>query len=329
MPNRNDVRTLRLTAPLRSGETVSIPVWTVDSNRPGPMLLLLAAQHGNEVQGGEAIRQFVGLVSRRRMLGKVFAVPFANLPAIRQRRPHINMKPEQPYANGHGHNMDLTWPGRANGNDSARLSHAIYQAFGRQATHCLDLHCWSKYMAPCLVVPDTPGSRELAERVGHRFVFVHRGLLPANISGHFNTTGRVGMVYEFSGQYGVDDWEVQCGLRVIINFSKAIGLLAGRPLKATGPVLFSDRVRSTVVRAPRSGLFVPERLRAGDRVNKGMVLGHILNDRDLYCVSIRSPAAGYLRTYGAGRPNSDVAISGYHAYVEQDEMIATIWQPTR
>jgi hypothetical protein len=313
---------------LQAGRRTAISAWTVDSGRPGPALFLLAAQHGNEIQGAEAIRRFVGLAARQLIRGRLFAVPFANPLALADRRPHYGLAPEQPYSEHHGRNMDLTWPGRARGPDSARMSHALYEAFGRQATHCLDLHAWSSYFAPCLVVPDTRRARALAARIGHRFVFVHRGLVPANISGLFNETGRTGFVYEFSGQYCLDEEQVRLGLRAIVNLARAIGLLDGRPLAPARPVLFSDRVGAVTVKTPRDGLFVGRALRSGGPVRRGAVLGHLLS-ADLRREIVRAPVTGFLRRYGAGRPNSDVSLTGFHACVDRDEELAVIWQDKR
>jgi predicted deacylase len=324
MPNQLTVR--HLTATLRSGEEVSIPTWVLDSGKPGPCLLLTAAQHGNEVQGSEVIRRFVDLASRKKLRGKVLAVPFANLPAVRARRPHIRMKPERPYGDDRGHNMNRTWPGKKTGNDTARVSYAAYQAFGDEATHVFDFHCWEKHAAPAVLIRDTPGLRDLAAKLGHRFVHVSA---PNNITigGYFCSTGRVGVTYEFSGQYIVVEDQVKRGLRLLTNFAKAIGILGGALQKGDDPVLFSDRMKTVDVTAPMSGLFVECGLSTCEPVEKGALLGRILSDVDLDCQEIRSPADGYLRAYGASRANCDVALPGHHPYVTEGERLATIAWP--
>ena len=74
-------KTRYIEARLTRGKKLRIPAWSLDSERPGPCLLLLAALHGNEVQGIEAIRQFMDLAAGRLKAGKVLAVSFGNLPA--------------------------------------------------------------------------------------------------------------------------------------------------------------------------------------------------------------------------------------------------------
>ena len=95
MPANIKFRKIRVD--LCRGKKVTIPAWGVDSGKPGPCLLLTAAQHGNEVQGAETIRRFVDEARTKLVCGKVFAVPMVNIPAVHERRPHIRMKPQQPY----------------------------------------------------------------------------------------------------------------------------------------------------------------------------------------------------------------------------------------
>lgn len=313
-------------AVLRSGKVVRLPAWEVDSGDPGPVLLLTAAQHGNEVQGSEVLRRFVNTLVDRRLRGKVIAVPFANLPAVRERRPHIRMKPEQPYGDDRGHNMNRTWPGSKRGNDTARVSFALYRAFGGHATHALDLHCWEKHAAAAVLVRDSPSLRDLAGRLGTRFVRVS----PPNdctLGGLFCATGRVGVTYEFSGQYTLIERQLEQGLRLVSNFAKLVGSLAGPLERGDEPVLFSDRMRTLQVTAPRNGLFVGNPFELGQPVRRGTVLGHVLCDTDLAWVEIRCPAEGYLQAFGASRANCDVALPGHHPYVTKGERVAVVARP--
>jgi len=317
------MKTRRITASLTRGRKVILPAWELDGERVGPSLLLVAAQHGNEVQATEVIRRFIEIVARGKLNGKVFAVPFGNLPAVRERHPHIRMGPTQHYRDDRGHNMNRTWPGNPRGNDTARVSYAIYRAFGEQATHCLDFHCWEEFAAPALLMRQAPGFPELARKIGHRFVHICR---PADrtLGGYFCSTGRIGMTFECSGQYEVNKEQVKLGLRVLMNFAKAIRLVPGRLQKGYDPVLFSDQIESSDIAAPCSGLFVAADLKLCDYVRKGTVLGHILSDITLQCRELRAPRAGYLRAFGASRAKTDVTFASHHPYVSRGERLAMI-----
>ena len=317
------VETDRVVAQLRGKKQVTIPLWRVDSGKPGPVLLLTAAQHGNEVQGSEAIRRFVEVCKTRLKAGRVIAVPIVNIPAFHDRRPHIRMRPEQPYGDDRGHNMNRWWPGKRAGNDTARIPYAIYQAAGDEATHVLDLHCWEEHAAPAVLIRDVPGLRQIAKKLGHRFVDV-RPPSDHTLGGYFCATGRVGITYEFSGQYTVNEAQVQRGLRMMTNLAKTIGLTSGKLAKGDSPVLFSDQCDRVDVTAPCTGLFVEAGFGTCEPVKRGALLGRILSDVDLSCQEIRSPANGYLRAYGASRAHCDVAMPGHHPYVTEGERLATV-----
>lgn len=318
------MKVVRVTADLTRDRKVRIPAWVIESRNPGPCLLLTAAQHGNEVQGAEAIRRFVKLASERLKRGKVFAVPLVNLPAVRQRRPHIRMRPEQAYGDDRGHNMNRWWPGKRSGNDTARIPYAICREFGHEATHAFDLHCWGKHNAPAVLIRNVPHIRELAGKLGHRFVDIRPPGRDFTLGGYFCATGRVGFTYEFSGQYTISEVQVRRGLMLITNLAKAIGLLPGRLIKGDSPVLMSDKCDTVQVTAPRSGLFVKAGLQVCQPVDKGALLGHIISDVNLTLDEVRAPVSGYLRKYGASRPKCDVAMPGHHPYVTKGENLAAV-----
>ena len=314
----------RVSATLRSGKRLNVPAWEIDSGRPGAVLLVMAAQHGNEVQGSEVVRRFVEVATDSIQEGKVFGVPFANPAAVRERRPHISMNPEQAYSDHRGHNMNRTWPGRADGNDTARVSHALHKAFGEEATHVFDLHCWSKCVAPAVLARDVPEVRDLARKLGHRFVKVSKNNNGGQISALFCSTGRIGITYEFSGQYLVDEAQVRHGLRLAENMAKSIGILPGTPSRPHRPVLFLDETETVQVKAPRSGLFTTVGLELCGEVREGELLGHLLSEATLGHTEIKAPVSGYLSTYGVRRPHGDVSLAAQHPFAVKGELLATI-----
>ena len=181
--------------------------------------------------------------------------------------------------------------GTAHGQLGRPTGLCLHQAFGEEATHALDLHCWNKHWAPAVLVPDRPDLRDLAGKLGDRFVEV-RGMGTVTLGGHFCTTGRVGVSYEFSGQYMMYPVQIERGMRLVTNMAKAIGLVSGAPSKGDVPVLFSDTCDKVDVGAPCSGLFVKDAIALGAPVRRGARLGHILSDRDLRCHDVRAPRGG-------------------------------------
>ena len=321
-------------AGLTSGERVRIPYWQVDSNVDGPAFMVLSCQHGNEVNGSEAIRRFVEIARNELQSGTIFAVPFANILALHERRPHVNMGPEQPYGDDRGHNMNRTWPGKAGGNDTQRLSYAINEAVAQHATHVLDFHSWARFSATGAIVRKAyPPSKALADVSAIRFI--HVSPIPkeepefTTIGGHFSRTGRAGFTIELTGQYVIAEREVQRGVRAATNVAKSLGIFDGKLEGIDEPSFYLDEVDITDVKAPCNGLFVESGLSPWDYVSAGQRLGHLLNDETLDTVEILAPVSGYLRTYGACRAHCDVALHAQHPYAEVGEFLAAIATPRK
>lgn len=313
---------------------VRIPYWQIESGAEGPRLLITCAQHANEVQGSEAMRRFAPIAARELRKGAIRIVPFCNKPALWKRRPHISTTPERPYGDDGGHNMNRTWPGKADGNDTERLSGAIYKAIGGQATHNVDIHCWERFTAACtLPRKDKPASMELA-RVS-AIPFSHprdgsgtAGKTPTMMGALFNDSGRPSLTFELSGQYIIYEREVRWGLRAVMNVVKFLGMIPGEPEPPERPIVWLDNAEQVRVTAPSNGLFMraPGLLTAAP-VQEGQVIGTLLSDDDLSTTEIKSPVSGFLYSYDCSRANSDVSLAAQHPYASQGDRLAVVARP--
>lgn len=321
-------------AALTDGSKVRIPFWHIDSGRPGEKFMVLAAQHGNEVQGCEAIRRFKEVCERELVAGSVHLVPFANLPAVRHRRSHISLGPEQPYGDDEGHNMNRTWPGKAHGNDTERLSYALNEAVARHCTRCLDLHSWSRFTATATLARLDGGlSEQMARVAGIRFIQWRKPPTGSNdgttIGALFNDSGRGSITIELAPQWVIRENEVSLGLRAATNLAKLFGMIEGEIEQIDPYVEFcrendDEAVRIHELKAPCSGLFVEAGLATSEHVTQRQLLGHIIRDDTLETVEVRSPADGWLWSYGCFRADCDVALPPQHPYASEGDALAAV-----
>lgn len=324
-------------AELTDGSEVRTPYWRVDSGREGETFLVLAAQHGNEVQGCEVVRRFKRVCLEELRRGVVCLVPCANLPAIRHRRSHISLGPEQPYGDDEGHNMNRTWRGKPDGNDTERVAWSLHEAVVRHCSRCLDFHSWSRFTATCtLARREAPAARPMAEASAIRFIQWSKS--PATDTGQgqtigalFNDTDRGGITIELAPQWVIREKEVGQGLRAAVNIARLLGMMDGEPELLDGPVIAFDREelreRNHEVKAPCSGMFVEAGLETSDCVEEGQSLGHILRDEDLETVDVVAPASGYLWQYGCHRSDCDVALPPQHPYASAGDKLAGVVSP--
>ncbi|MFP4248403.1 MAG: succinylglutamate desuccinylase/aspartoacylase family protein [Armatimonadota bacterium] len=321
-------------AQLTDGSEVRIPHWHIDSGVDGESLLVIAAQHGNEVQGCEVVRRFKEVCERDIIAGDVRLVPFANLPAVRHRRSHISLGPEQPYGDDEGHNMNRTWPGNPDGNDTERVSHAVHEAVVQHCTRALDLHSWSRFTATATLARNEGLSQKMARVAGIRFI-QWREAPKGNTDGVtigalFNDTDRGAITIELAPQWVIRREEVALGLRAATNLAKLLGMIEGEIEQMAGDyVEFSrhseqDQQRQHEVVAPCSGLFVEAALNTSDHVIKGQPLGHIIRDDTLETEAIVAPADGWLWAFGCNRPDCDVALPPQHPFADEGDRLATV-----
>ncbi len=153
-----------LEVPLESGEVVCIPLLRLVGSQPGPLLAVIAAQHGIELNGSVAACKVLAELQANKLKGELLVAPLANPLAYAHRRHFLSQEAEEPYSGDNPHNMNRTWPGKREGNSTERLSAALWEAGVKQADAVLDLHCWEKL--GCSAVLATLDQMEFARAFG-------------------------------------------------------------------------------------------------------------------------------------------------------------------
>jgi len=316
-------------AELNDGSELRTPFWRLDSGEQGEVLLVMAGQHGNELQGCEVIRRFKEVCEQQLVQGTVYLLPFANLLAVRHRRPHVGLGPEQKYVEDGNTNMQRFWPGDPRGTDVARVVYALDRRILRHCTRMIDLHSWNRFWATAtLASPTSAAGRAMGEVTGTRFLRWWGGSaaagLPTTNSSLVHRRGGASVTLELAGQYALCEREVTQGLRAVINVARLLSLLEGAPELPEGPRAVISEQTSHEVHAPCSGLFVEAGLAPEDHVEAGQRLGHLIRDTDLATVEVVSPMSGYLWKYGCHRAECDVRLPDQHPYATEGDMLALV-----
>lgn len=274
-------RTFLETRAYAQGIKVRLPVLTVQGARRGPLAVIMAGQHGRELNGIAAIEQVFGILKPSAMSGRVVFLPVMNPPAVRMRRQDYPVEESRyrPTGIGANFNINQTWSSdmRGDGSCAAEISAAAWDTYLRHADVSADLHGWS--------------TNSLSLAWAHRR---HRALLRAvGFPWHMTldraprrgdgvsesaayAAGIPHVVIELSPQNVVDRDTVALGVRSILNLLKAVGVLAG---KADLPALqyeFAQNHEEIVMRTPVEGLLVSERVK-GDWLRKGETAARVLS----------------------------------------------------
>lgn len=335
----NEVKIGYATTTLEDGRETSTPFWHVNSGKEGPSLALIAAQHGNEVQGAEVARRFQKICATQLVAGSVWLVPMANLLAVRSRRHSFNLGPEENNSINPDklHNMQKHWPGDSDGNDTARLAYALDQGVLRHCSHLVDMHCWNHFAAAEALSEEVhEPSRAMGDVTTTRFISYRNTTVPEQgkmmISQMMLKRGAGVHVMELSGQFQIQERQVQIGLSSMVNIARLLGMINGEPDLIEGERAVRTPETTHEVQAPCTGIFTPAAIEGktafigpDDFVEEGQQIGHIIREHDLEIIPLISPVSGYIRQLGACHWGlCDASLPAQHPYTEEGERVALI-----
>lgn len=109
---------------------VLVPVIVARGAKPGPVLGMTAAVHGNELNGIRVIQDLIANIDLRSLRGTLVGVTAVNVPGLHN---HTREFPD-------GSDLNRIFPGRAKGNISEVYAHRIVQRIVRRFDYLVDLH---------------------------------------------------------------------------------------------------------------------------------------------------------------------------------------------
>ncbi len=112
------------------GDDVSIHLQVIRAKRPGPVVFVSAAIHGDELNGVGVVHDLLfdgGLELER---GAVVLVPVANVFGFESNERYL---PDR-------RDLNRSFPGSPNGSLAARLAHALFENVVKQCDYGIDLH---------------------------------------------------------------------------------------------------------------------------------------------------------------------------------------------
>jgi predicted deacylase len=122
--------TLALPMPeLFSCAPMYMPIKVAHGKQAGPCLLIIAAMHGNEINGTEIINKLMVNKSLNRLKGTIIAIPVLNVFGL------INRSRFLPG----GTNLNRSFPGSETGTHASRIAHLFISEIFSMADYCIDL----------------------------------------------------------------------------------------------------------------------------------------------------------------------------------------------
>lgn len=244
---------------------VSLPVHVLHGRKPGPVVLVCAAVHGDEIIGVEIIRRLLRQSSLKQLRGTLLAVPIVNAFGFLS---HSRYLPDR-------RDLNRFFPGNETGSLASQLAAIFLRQVVARVDLGIDLHSAAVHrtnLPQIRVSPDQPFAEKMAREFGAP-VYLQSKVLEGSLREAAQEIGVDMLLYEAGEALRYDETAVRVGLRGIVRVLRAMSMLpAGRSRKTEVKTLFG--LRSSWTRATHGGLLRGFKT-IGDVVEAGELLGVI------------------------------------------------------
>ncbi len=241
----------------------TMPVYVIHGKRPGPILFLSAALHGDEINGVEIIRRILHLKTIDRLRGTLIAVPVVNIFGFINQTRYL---PDR-------RDLNRSFPGSEKGSLAGRMAHIFLSEIVSKCDYGIDLHTAAVHrdnLPQVRAVLDDPET----ERMARAFtvpVILNTNIVEGSLREAVEKMGIPVVVYEAGEALRFNEVAIRAGVKGTISVMRELGLLSKRKqtVKKAEPLVARS---STWVRAPQSGI-LRSIVALGARVKKDELLG--------------------------------------------------------
>lgn len=244
---------------------LNMPIEIIHGRQPGPVLLVCAAIHGDELNGVEIIRRMRSFKSLNRLHGTLVLVPVVNLFGFIHQSRYL---PDR-------RDLNRSFPGSERGSIASRVANIFFQEVVSKSTHIIDLHTAAvnrDNLPQVRAALDEPGVREIA--MGFSIpVIINSGLIDNSLRKEAGNLGIPVITYEAGEALRLFERSIVTGVRGIVSVMRVLGMLPSKRIKTVRAEPFIAK-SSKWFRAPNDGVFRPL-VELGARVEVGTILGMI------------------------------------------------------
>lgn len=252
-------------APMYTHDDLSISAKVVRGKKPGPVLFISAAIHGDEINGVEIIRRVLQNRALKGLRGTLIAIPIVNVYGFLN---HTRYLPD-------GRDLNRSFPGSAKGSLTGRVAHTFVNEIVRKCTHGIDLHTGARHRSNFPQIRadlDNPDALAMTRAFGVPLA-IDAKIRDGSLRECAGDAGIPVILYEAGEALRFDELYIRAGVKGVINVMREIEILPpSRSKKPRPEPIVSDQ--TNWLRAPESGIlraFVP----LGGKVTKGQFIAMV------------------------------------------------------
>jgi predicted deacylase len=268
---------------LPTGTLIEIPVYIFNGKEPGPTILLQGGLHGDEVNSVEMIRRMLIDKSYKIRRGCVIVVPLLNVFGF------LNLSRDM-----HGKDVNRSFPGSKKGSLASRVAYYHMIDITENIDFGIDYHTGGEQRSNYSQIRYTPNdfrAKELATIFNAPFMFASN-LIPKSFRNECYKNDIPIIVFEGGESLRLNENSIKKGIRGTLNILKHFNMISE-------DVIIKKTKKSTVItkrkwiRADIAGLF-SKLIKNGEKINKGQLLGNIMDTYGETKLKVISPKSGYI-----------------------------------
>ncbi|MFD2248322.1 succinylglutamate desuccinylase/aspartoacylase family protein [Pontibacter ruber] len=276
------VLTKLVVSKLPSGTVIEIPVYVFRSVHDGPVVLLLAGMHGDEVNGTEIIRRMITRKMLYPLKGTIIAVPILNIYGF------LNFSRQVP----DGKDVNRSFPGNRDGSLASRVAHRFMKEVMPYIDYGVDFHTGgaSRTNYPQIrCVMANKKNEELARAFSAPFI-LNASYRQGSLRKEASKSGKSILVFETGESLRFDDRGIKEGIDGTCRLLHHLGMMASAPAPQEETKVC---MKDIWLRAKNAGLF-RSTIKIGDYVKKNQNIGSITDPYGEMEVRLNAPANGYV-----------------------------------
>jgi len=262
------------------GRSLDTPVLVAHGLKRGPVLCLIAAVHGDELNGVEIVRRVMGDLEPKNLSGTVIGVPIVNLLGFLRASRYL---PDR-------RDLNRYFPGNPRGSAASRIAYLFFQQVARNCNYLVDLHTGSldRTNLPQLRADlSDPSVFRFTEYFGATSVLHHRGAT-GTLRRAAADIGIPAVTFELGEPQTLQVEHVDFGVLAIETLIDKLGMMDRmRHWSEKQPVFYASRW----VRSDQGGILLTS-VRLGAKVKQGDILGTVTNPINNEIMQVRSPFDG-------------------------------------
>ncbi|MCG3722774.1 succinylglutamate desuccinylase/aspartoacylase family protein [Vibrio cincinnatiensis] len=250
-------------AKLYTHSPLSIPIEIINGAFAGPVLMVNAAIHGDELNGVEIVRQLINTIDPNKLRGTLITVPIVNVFGFIHKSRYL---PDR-------RDLNRCFPGSEKGSLASRMAHTFFSQVALNCDYIIDLHTGAIHRTNLPQIrADLSNPKTL--RIAQAFatpVILDSPLRNGSLRSEAEKAGITVLTYEAGEALRFEPIAINAGIVGVKRVMQAVGMLRPSRKKTPSSVI----AKSTSWQRAEADGILRTVVSLGDKVEKGQTLAYI------------------------------------------------------